>query len=134
VPLIKERIKKLSDFVPLTDFLWEKPEYDKAQFKKLKIKDQKLVLERILEKLKQFKRPWKKEDFESQLQELASKLEISNRDFFQLIRVGISGQLVTPPLFESMQILGEEESLKRFGHVIENFESLPDLGEMIISE
>src|SRR3989344_69353 len=32
VPLIKERIKKLSDFVPLTDFLWEVPEYDKQEF------------------------------------------------------------------------------------------------------
>src|SRR3989344_3742074 len=37
VPLIKERIKKLSDFVPLTDFLWEKLEYDIEVFKKLNL-------------------------------------------------------------------------------------------------
>jgi len=29
IPLVKERIKKLSDFVPLTDFLFDSPEYDK---------------------------------------------------------------------------------------------------------
>src|SRR3989344_5004498 len=35
VPLIKERIKKLSDFVPLTNFFWQKPEYDKSVFEKI---------------------------------------------------------------------------------------------------
>src|SRR6185436_2743370 len=33
VPLIKERIKKLSDFIPLTYFLYEEPEYDLEVFK-----------------------------------------------------------------------------------------------------
>jgi glutamyl/glutaminyl-tRNA synthetase len=42
---------------------------------------------------------------------------------FQLIRVAVSGQLVTPPLFESIQILGEEETIDRFKEAINYLEN-----------
>lgn len=120
-PLIKERIKKLSDFVPLTDFLWEKPEYDKAQFEKLvpsgveglNIKNQKEVLEKIQLEMEKMERPWKTEVFEQTFRSLADEMGIKAGDMFQLIRVAVSGQTVTPPLFESIQILGEEEVISR---------------------
>jgi glutamyl-tRNA synthetase len=51
VPLVKERIKKLSDFIPLTDFFFGKPEYDISVFNKLKIEDMKLALNKVSEKL-----------------------------------------------------------------------------------
>lgn len=113
VPLIKERIKKLSDFIPLTDFLFDKPEYDMAVFKKLKIEDIRLAIGRVLEKIEQLTKPWNSEDFEQSFVALAKELEIKNLDMFQLIRAAVSGQLVTPPLFESIQILGEEETKAR---------------------
>lgn len=113
VPLIKERIKKLSDFVPLTDFLWEKPEYDMKVFNRLKIDDLRLTIEKILEKLEKIERPWRTEIFEKTFRGLADELKIKTGSMFQLIRVAMSGQTVTPPLFESIQILGEEETVKR---------------------
>ncbi len=112
-PLIKERIKKLSDFVPLTDFLFEEAEYEISVFEKI-YPGWKKILEQILTKLKSLPKPWKKEDFESTFQELAKQLSLSNTQMFQLIRVAISGQLVTPPLFESIQILGEGKTIERF--------------------
>ncbi|MBI2020372.1 glutamate--tRNA ligase [Candidatus Daviesbacteria bacterium] len=113
VPLIKDRIKKLSDFVPLTDFLWEKVEYEKEVFDKLNIKNEKQVLNSILDELKNLERPWKSEVFEQTFRDLAQDLKLSATQMFQLIRVAISGQLVTPSLFESIKILGEEETLNR---------------------
>lgn len=121
IPLVKERIKKLSDFIPLTDFLWEKPEYDQAQFQKvfqtasgrINIKDQKDVLEKILQELQKMERPWKTDVFEKNFRDLAGSLGFKAGNIFQLIRVAVSGQTVTPPLFESIQILGEEEVIKR---------------------
>lgn len=118
VPLIKERIKKLSDFVPLTDFLWEKPEYDVVVFQKIKIQNQKEVLEKVLEKLNIMEKPWKAEVFEKTFRELADELGTKAGDLFQLIRIAISGQLVTPPLFESIKILGEDEAIKRIKQAI----------------
>ncbi|MBI4040169.1 glutamate--tRNA ligase [Candidatus Daviesbacteria bacterium] len=113
VPLIKERIKKLSDFIPLTDFLFEKPDYDKEVFKQIKVGNQKQVLEQILTNLQNLERPWTKEEFERCFRKLVGDLKISTGDFFQLFRVAISGQLVTPPLFESIMILGDEETINR---------------------
>ncbi len=119
IPLIKERIKKLSDFVPLTDFLWEKPEYGMEIYQKLKIKNQKEILQKILEKLEDIEKPWKAEVFEKTFRELAEELKLSAGQMFQLIRVAVSGQLVTPPLFESIKILGEEETIKRTREALE---------------
>ena len=120
VPLIKERIKKLSDFIPLTDFLFEKAEYDIEVFNRLKIthpasggKDLKFKIEKVLEKLEAMEKPWKAEVFEETFRKLAESLKLSATSMFQLIRVAVSGQTVTPPLFESIQILGEEETIKR---------------------
>lgn len=125
VPLIKERIKKLSDFVPLTDFLFEKPEYDMSVFKRLKINDLRLTIEKTLEKLEQMSSPWDTKEFEKAFMDLAKELEISNLDMFQLIRVAVSGQLVTPPLFESIQILGEDETKSRIKEAISFVENPP---------
>lgn len=112
VPLIKERIKKLSDFIPLTDFLFEAVEYEAGLFQKIYPK-WKEVLEQAFSKLELLPRPWQKEDFEKTFQELAKTLGLSNTQMFQLIRLSVSGQLVTPPLFESIKILGEDETVKR---------------------
>lgn len=123
VPLIKERIRKLSDFIPLTDFFFGKPEYDMNVFNRLKIKDLRLTIGKVAEKLEQMKSPWDTKDFEETFKALAAELQISNLDMFQLIRVGISGQLVTPPLFESIQILGEDEIKKRISEAVQFLEN-----------
>lgn len=118
VPLVKERIKKLSDLIPLTNFLFEKPEYEKEIFQKLKIKNIKEVLEKIIETLESMKKPWTNEDFEKTSRKLASELDLPAGEVFQLIRIAISGQTVTPPLFESIMILGESEALNRLKGVL----------------
>lgn len=132
VPLIKERIKKLSDFIPLTDFLWEKPVYDIEVFNKIihpasggkdlspKERRVRLKLEKVLETLKNMEKPWKADIFESTFRKLAEDLNLSVSQMFQLIRVAISGQTVTPPLFESIQILGEEETIKRVDSALQS--------------
>lgn len=120
VSLIKDRIKKLSDFVPLTDFLWEKPEYDIEEFKKVKIEDKKKVLQQVSEKLETMEKPWKTELFEKTFRDLADGLGIKAGDMFQFIRIAVSGQSVTPPLFESIQILGEKETMNRVEEALES--------------
>lgn len=124
-PLVKERIKKLSDFIPISDFLFGKAEYDAKVFEKLKVDGIKKVLEKVLEKLEGMVKPWKSEEFESTFRKLAEEENIPVGDMFQLIRVAVSGQLITPPLFESIEILGEEETLNRIKYVIETYPNFP---------
>lgn len=113
IPLVKERIKKLSDFIPLTDFLFEKAEYERKVFDSLKIKNVQQILEKVSEEMKKMEKPWKADIFELTFRDLAGELELSASQMFQLIRVAVSGRTVTPPLFESIKILGEEESIAR---------------------
>lgn len=125
IPLVKDRLKKLSDFIPLTDFIFEKPEYDQAQFEKLKIKNQNEVMEKMLEKLKEMEKSWQADVFEQTFRKLAEEMNLSVSQMFQLIRVAVSGQLVTPPLFESIKILGEEETIKRVEQALSLVKSAP---------
>ncbi len=113
VPLVKERIKKLSDFVPLTNFIFAKPEYDESQFQKVKIENQKEIIEKVVQKLEDLPSPWESSKFEEVFRNMAEQEQIPVREMFQLLRAIVSGQLVTPPLFESIQILGEEETIER---------------------
>lgn len=135
VPLIKERIKKLSDFVPLTDFFWQKPDYDRSVFEKIQISgDIQKVLDQVIERLQNMTQPWGAKVFEQTFRELSEELRMPVAEMFQLIRVSVSGKLVTPPLFESIQILGERESLRRVEHVARSYQDLPNLTEQIVSE
>ncbi len=118
VPLTKERIKKLSDFIPLTDFIFNEPEYEMESFEKLKIQDTKMVLEKVLEGLESMQKPWKSDIFEKTFRDLAEELKIPAGSMFQLIRLVVSGQLVTPPLFESIQIIGEDKVISRVKKVL----------------
>ena len=67
--------------------------------------------------------PWDAKEFEEAFKALAAELGISNLDMFQLIRVAVSGQLVTPPLFESIQILGKDETKNRIKDAINYLEN-----------
>ncbi|TSC86305.1 MAG: Glutamate--tRNA ligase [Microgenomates group bacterium Gr01-1014_7] len=113
IPLVKTRIKKLSDFIPLTNFFFTKPEYDMQIFNRLEIGELNEALTKTLETLQNLQQPFEAAEFEQSFKKLSEDLKLSNTQMFQLIRVAISGQLVTPPLFESIRVLGEDETVKR---------------------
>lgn len=125
VPLVKTRIKKLSDFVLLTDFIFNDPEYDMTVFDKVRLEDTKGILESIAKTLEEMPTPWQADKFEQTFRALADELGISASDIFQLVRVAVSGQLVTPPLFESIQLIGEHETIKRAEKVAETYPNFP---------
>ncbi|MDO9027720.1 MAG: hypothetical protein Q7U68_02515, partial [Candidatus Roizmanbacteria bacterium] len=107
IPLIQERIKKLSDYLPLCEFFFQSPttyevvlEGKKDFFEKVRTE-----LEKITD--------WKTNIIGEAMLNLAKKLEIKNSQFFMDMRVAITGKKISPPLNESMEILGKEECLKR---------------------
>ena len=57
---------------------------------------------------------WKTEDIEKVLSAaLIDDLQLKPRKAYGALRVAISGQQVSPPLFESMELLGKESTLAR---------------------
>lgn len=107
VPLVKERIKKLSDYYPLADCFFERPHKHEIDMKKHVplIHKMHAVLAKVTE--------WKAEWIGQALQELAKAEGVKNSEFFMIARVVVTGKKISPPLNESMELLGKSECLAR---------------------
>ena len=120
VPLIRERIKRLSAAVAVADFFFlEKlPPYDAAELipKKGDVAMALAALERAREALEKVE--FTRGAIEAALRGEAEKLGVKAGQMFHPIRVAISGRKVSPPLFESLEVLGKETSLERIDEAI----------------
>lgn len=119
IPLIRERLVKLSDFTGLTEFFFKEVDYDKKLLSELADKD--LVKEQLetttqtLAKLDN----WTVKKIEAVLRGLASEKKWQTSQFFMGLRVAVTGKKVTPPLFESMKILGKEKTCRNLRKALE---------------
>ncbi|MBA7494567.1 hypothetical protein ES702_05143 [subsurface metagenome] len=114
VPIIQERIKLLSDVVPLTDFLFkEEIEIEESALKDvIKTENKDKIIDSVITRLNSLK-DFSKEKIEKTLREMLDELSVSARKAFMLIRVAISGKKISPPLFESIYILGKNKTIQR---------------------
>jgi len=102
-PLVQEKIARLGEFPAFAGFLFARPEPGAVDGAVLPAAAE--ALERV--------EPFEAEPIESALRELAERLGLKPRDAFQPIRLAVTGSKVSPGLFESLELLGREESLAR---------------------
>jgi glutamyl-tRNA synthetase len=109
MPLVAERMNKLTEAVPMLGFLFAEDvervdEVDEAG------RDVVRAAYDALEPLQS----WSTEAIETALrQALIEKLELKPRVAFGPVRIAVTGRKVSPPLFESLELLGRERSLAR---------------------
>ncbi len=116
-PLIQERIVVLSEVVPMIGFLFKKAA-DIVVEDDAKAGLPENAAEIVAAALASLEpiatAEFKTEAIQNALQTaLIDQLELKPRVAFGPIRTAISGRRVSPPLFESMEILGKDESLER---------------------
>ena len=120
VPLIRERITRLSDAVAVADFFFleELPPYNTADLIPPK-GDAKLALA-VLERARQVlaKADFHRESLEAALRPEAEALGLKPGSMFQPIRVAACGRKAAPPLFETLEVLGRGVCLKRIDQAI----------------
>lgn len=110
VPLVKPRLTKAQDVQFLTNFIFHEPEYeDKTQINQDFLQDTIKVLEIS---------DWDKDAIEKSLTNLTTKKNYHRGDFFMSLRIAIAGQKVTPPLTESMIIIGKDKVLQRLKSLV----------------
>ena len=114
-PLIQERIKLLSDAAATADFFFvdELAPYDSAELIPQK-GDRAMalaVLDRASEVLAAVE--FKHDALDHALRAAALELKIKPGQMFQPIRVAVCGRKNAPPLFETLEVLGRETTLKR---------------------
>jgi len=56
---------------------------------------------------------WEAASLEAVFRPLADELKLKTGVFFGLLRVAVTGKTATPPLFQTMEVLGKECCLKR---------------------
>jgi glutamyl-tRNA synthetase len=110
--IIQERIKRLDEIPFWTDFFFKEIEYNKELLVKELRSDR--VGEILKAVLKDFEKiSWRSDKIKETTRELAGKFNLKLKDFLYPLRIAITGRSVSPPLFESMEILGKEKCLKR---------------------
>jgi glutamyl-tRNA synthetase len=113
-PLIKDRITKLSDYRALAGFFFEEPKTDESLFSVAAP----VQLIKALEVLGEVKK-WEKLEIENRLQELIKKEGWATGDFFMDFRIAIAGSKITPPITDSIVILGQKTTLTRLQKALE---------------
>jgi glutamyl-tRNA synthetase len=115
VPLIQERIRTLDEAVEMAGFLFRDdvtPDPQELVGKKLTPAESGDAIRRSIEVIHEFGQ-LETDRLEFSLRELAEKLELKVGQLFGILRVAVTGQRVSPPLIETMELLGKEIVLDR---------------------
>jgi glutamyl-tRNA synthetase len=106
-PLVQEKIAILAEFPRFAGFLFQPIEPDREL-----LDGSAPLLGEAREALAGVE-PFDAERIEEALRALAGRLGLKPRQAFQPIRVAVTGSTVSPGLFESIELLGREETLAR---------------------
>jgi len=125
-PLVQERVTVLSEAAPLVRFLFvdeESFEVEEAAAAKTFKGDAGDVLRASLDALGALE-VWESDAIEQALKTaLVDDLGLKPRKAFGPVRVAITGRTVSPPLYESMELLGREKSISRLSRALNEFEA-----------
>jgi glutamyl-tRNA synthetase len=121
VPLLRQRIKTLKDAIPMGGFFFAET-FDPAPpetiiQKKMDAASTKAALEAALTRLEALP-DFRAETQESALRALADDLGLKPGQLFGALRMATTAQQVSPPLFETMEVLGRDKSLARIRQAI----------------
>jgi glutamyl-tRNA synthetase len=104
-PLVQEKIVRLGEFPGFAGFLFHDVEPDPALLDPETLRAAAEALEQV--------EPWSAERIELALKVLCDRLGVKPRQAFPPVRAAVTGSKVSPGLYESLELLGREESIAR---------------------
>src|SRR5215468_4195559 len=120
-PLIRERIKLLRDMLTAADFFFvdQLPPYDPAEL--VPQKGDAAMAKKALQKARELlaTTEFKHDPLDQSLRAAAQELGLKAGQMFQPIRVAACGRKNAPPLFETLAVVGKDETLARMDQAIE---------------
>jgi glutamyl-tRNA synthetase len=120
MPLIQTRLATLDDAPALTAFLFIDEiqiETEAIPGKGMDFKQTRNALEKSLELMEGLP-AFEAELMDSPMRELADELGLKAGQLFTSLRNAVTGQQISPPLFESMELLGKERTFARINQAI----------------
>ena len=114
-PLIQERIRTLDEAVDMAGFLFRDPVKPVPQAlvgKNMSPDESSEAIRRSIAVVKEFGQ-LETDRLEFSLRELAEALSLKVGQLFGILRIAVTGQRVSPPLIETMELLGKELVIER---------------------
>ncbi|MDR0308733.1 MAG: glutamate--tRNA ligase [Coriobacteriales bacterium] len=115
-PLIAERAKTLADAAPMVSYLFSGSELEmdeKSVQKCLSAAEIPNLLESCITILDNPSLEWQHNNIEAALRAVPEVAGVKPKLLFQAVRVAICGNMVSPPLFESIELIGRNKALAR---------------------
>jgi glutamyl-tRNA synthetase len=121
----QEKIHTLADFWPLSGFLFDGPADDPQAWERVMeadgaagaLADARATLADV--------DPFTPDAVEQALRDLVERRKAKPKQVFQPVRVAIAGKTVSPGIFESLAVLGREESLRRIDAALQRLNGDP---------
>jgi glutamyl-tRNA synthetase len=117
VEISREKVQTLADFWPLAGFIFDGPADDPAAREKWLGEEGRATLADVRAALARAE-PFDLEHIEPALRGVVEARGVKPKDVFQPIRVALAGVPVSPGIFETLAVLGREESLARIDRAI----------------
>lgn len=122
IGLEQERIRTLKDIQDSTAFFFhEPPPYDMPSIDKVLKPETAPVLQAMQERMAAMTE-WTVEAIEAACRAYVADSGLKVRQVFQPVRVAVTGSAVSPPLFETMAVLGQERCVARLARAVANIE------------
>jgi len=120
VEISEEKIQTLADFWPLVGFLFDGPTDDPAAFQKVIASNGGVECLKAAREALAGAEPFTVENVEAALREVVERQGVKSGKVFQPVRVAIAGTTVSPGIFESVVLLGKDETLARIDTALEH--------------
>jgi len=113
VAIAQDKMQTLADFEPLCAFIFDGPADDPAAFAKVIGKDGGAENLAAAREALAATEPFDQEHVETALRGVVEERGVKPRQVFQPLRVALAGSTVSPGIFETVALLGRDETLRR---------------------
>ncbi len=120
VAISEEKIQTLTEFWPLVGFLFDGPADDPKAFQKVIASNGGVECLKAAREALAGAEPFTVENVESALRQVVEDRAVKPGKVFQPVRVAIAGTTISPGIFESVVLLGKDETLARIDRALEH--------------
>ena len=119
VEISQDKISTLAEFWPLTHFFFDGPVDDpEVRERVIEAPGGREALAAARAALADVPAPWTQEGVEVALTDVADRIGVKRKQVFQPLRVALTGTTVSPGIFETVALLGRDETLARVDHAL----------------
>jgi glutamyl-tRNA synthetase len=121
IPLIQSRVERFSQLPSLVSFFFSgMPDISKADFDALNMEDE--TLRRLLQYtgwMLDTQRSWQRDDLYASIKGLSDAMGMKIKPFLQPLFIALTGSTTSPPLFDSMSLLGSDLTRARLREALQ---------------